>query len=983
MHVSSRGENSGEVTTGRPSRRAARARSGLITAALSGAASGGATKASGKKPDEALVAKLKGSARGSVSISTKSSTDAVSFVVAGQNGDLLPSKKGSAQAKAGAFLDEYGSLLGVTSKDAELIPTALVEDSLGSQHLSYRQVSNGVPVYGGVLRAHVDSAGNLTAVNGTIVPDAAIDTSPRLSAAQAASRAIATVVANPPASDLTGGAADTSGLYAASTKLYVYRMGLIRGREGQSQLVYKVEVTNGGSIRENVFVHAQVGKIVNRFSLASDALHRRVYEQAFTPANKVWEEGDPFPGLLNADQQNIVLHSGQAYNLFRGAFGRDSYDGAGAFMNTVNNDPTINCPNANWNGITTNYCNGVTSDDVVAHEWGHAYTQYTDDLIYQWQPGALNESYSDIWGETVDQLNGTGTDSPGGIRTSGACSTHTTPVPVLRINAPASIAGLCSAGAASFGPPLTSAGTTGNVVLVDDGVADPSTSNGCTASTPANAAALAGNIALVDRGVCAFTVKVKNAQNAGAIGVVVANSAPVVAGMGGGDATITIPSLMVSQTHGNLIKGELGNGAVNVTLKLRGGSSPAQDNVKWLMGEDSGAFNPTAGPGNHAIRDMWEPTCLSDPGKVSDAEYQCDTSDGGGVHTNSGVPNHGYALLVDGGTYNGHTVAGIGLVKAAHIYWRAQSVYQTSTSDFNDHADALEASCTDLVGQSLNGLSTSSTPAGPSGQMISAADCASVREMIAAVELRTDPTAQCHFSPLLDPNAPDLCAKAKKVKAGETDLGKNLKKWTLAHTSVYGGGLGASWVYTKDVPGGGPKDAAYAKDLDGQCDGSANDASGYVSMTSESIKLPKQDYRSPRLTFQHYMASEFAYDGGNVKLSVNGGPFVVIPATAYLFNPPNTVLATTAQGNTNPLQGQPAFSGTDGGSVFGSWGESQVDLSRMGVLPGDTIQLRFDFGQDGCGSVDGWYVQDVLVQACDLRKEPAPPANLTVVGKQD
>ena len=36
------------------------------------------------------------------------------------------------------------------------------------------------------------------------------------------------------------------------------------------------------------------------------------------------------------------------------------------------------------------------------------------------------------------------------------------------------------------------------------------------------------------------------------------------------------------------------------------------------MGEDATAFGG-------AIRDMWNPTCLSDPGKVSDAEYQCDT----------------------------------------------------------------------------------------------------------------------------------------------------------------------------------------------------------------------------------------------------------------------------------------------------------------------------------------------------------------------
>ena len=56
-----------------------------------------------------------------------------------------------------------------------------------------------------------------------------------------------------------------------------------------------------------------------------------------------------------------------------------------------------------------------------------------------------------------------------------------------------------------------------------------------------------------------------------------------------------------------------------------------------------------------AIRDMWNPTCYGDPGKVSDAEYYCRTDDSGGVHSNSGVVNHGYALLVDGGTYNGVT----------------------------------------------------------------------------------------------------------------------------------------------------------------------------------------------------------------------------------------------------------------------------------------------------------------------------------------
>ena len=148
-------------------------------------------------------------------------------------------------------------------------------------------------------------------------------------------------------------------LRAASTRLLVYRTGLIRGVAGRDELAYQVEVTDGAGVREMVFVHANAGKVLNRYSLVHDALHRVLYEQS--TANKIWEEGDPFPGTLNLDQRNIVDYSGDSYRFFANTFGRDSYDGAGAQMRSVNNDPTIACPNANWNGATTNYCNGVTA----------------------------------------------------------------------------------------------------------------------------------------------------------------------------------------------------------------------------------------------------------------------------------------------------------------------------------------------------------------------------------------------------------------------------------------------------------------------------------------------------------------------------------------------------------------------------------------------------------------------------------------------
>ena len=47
------------------------------------------------------------------------------------------------------------------------------------------------------------------------------------------------------------------------------------------------------------------------------------------------------------------------------------------------------------------------------------------------------------------------------------------------------------------------------------------------------------------------------------------------------------------------------------------------------------------------------------------------------------------------------------------------------------------------------------------------------------------------------------------------------------------------------------------------------------------------------------------------------------------------------------MAGQPAFTGADGGSVEGSWGRSHVNLTDY-AAPGDTVQLRFDIGNDGC-----------------------------------
>jgi len=106
----------------------------------------------------------------------------------------------------------------------------------------------------------------------------------------------------------------------------------------------------------------------------------------------------------------------------------------------------------------------------------------------------------------------------------------------------------------------------------------------CDPLSNGNAAAVAGKIAVIDRATCGFAVKVKNAQNAGAIGVIIVNNAPGVIQMAGTDSTITIPSLMISQEQGITLKGALVNRS-----RLRSGvlAKLALDPSFGLAGADS------------------------------------------------------------------------------------------------------------------------------------------------------------------------------------------------------------------------------------------------------------------------------------------------------------------------------------------------------------------------------------------------------------
>ncbi len=117
-------------------------------------------------------------------------------------------------------------------------------------------------------------------------------------------------------------------------------------------------------------------------STASNTSKRMVYENS--GSNLVWQEGDPVPYIGSDpfnDQEinNLISVAEQTYTTFANISGGTflSYTGNDSTMRSYYDRDRMECPNAYFNGSSTSFCIGTATDDVIAHEWTHGYTQET------------------------------------------------------------------------------------------------------------------------------------------------------------------------------------------------------------------------------------------------------------------------------------------------------------------------------------------------------------------------------------------------------------------------------------------------------------------------------------------------------------------------------------------------------------------------------------------------------------------------------
>ena len=122
----------------------------------------------------------------------------------------------------------------------------------------------------------------------------------------------------------------------------------------------------------------------------------------------------------------------------------------------------------------------------------------------------------------------------------------------------------------------------------------------------------------------------------------------------------------------------------------------------WKIGEQ--AYTP--GTAGDALRYMDNPHLAGNGGFTSDddpdhyAERYTGTADSGGVHINSGIGNKAFHLVAAGGTHHrsGVAVTGIGTSDAGRIWYRALTVYMTSSTNFSGARTATINAANDLFG---------------------------------------------------------------------------------------------------------------------------------------------------------------------------------------------------------------------------------------------------------------------------------------------
>ncbi len=332
--------------------------------------------------------------------------------------------------------------------DDELTLFSTNDDALGYRHYRYQQSYKGIPVEGAIYLMH-EKNNRVQHANGKLVHDLDLSTSPALSEASALQAALAHVDATLYAWDepthersLKEVKKRTDATFYPSGDLVILDPDF-KQKAANHRLAYKFDIYAVEPLtRQVVYVDAINGTVLKTLEKIHDCTDTpasgttnysgnrshtacqaggtytlknsigggmQVYNANNTTGNPQIPFTDP-DGFFEADPTANEVHwaTEKTYEYFLNTHGRNSLDDNGmALFSWIHFRTNYN--NAFWNGSWMTYGDGdnntfsaLTAPDVVAHEMAHGVTDFSADLIYSYESGALNESFSDIFGEVAE-----------------------------------------------------------------------------------------------------------------------------------------------------------------------------------------------------------------------------------------------------------------------------------------------------------------------------------------------------------------------------------------------------------------------------------------------------------------------------------------------------------------------------------------------------------------------------------------------------
>lgn len=295
------------------------------------------------------------------------------------------------------------------------------------------QSYQGIPVLGAQEMVELDANGEVRSTRSETLTQPVADLSIDISKAKARSLAIAAVAKSQVVAPQT--------LTAIRSRKYIYDPELFSAPGSSPRLGWMVEVSSTkGVTGQQVVIDAKTGAVLLTLPTHHAAKSRAVCDgqnnrtvSAHTVPCASPARGESDGAHAQSQVNSAFTYAGDLYDYLSARFGRDSIDGAGDQLRaTVRFCPATSgegdCPfeMAFWDVSQQQVFLGegyAAADDIVAHEFMHGFIEHTSELIYYQQSGAINEALADIFGEFVDQANGSdvnpgewliGEDLPGG-----------------------------------------------------------------------------------------------------------------------------------------------------------------------------------------------------------------------------------------------------------------------------------------------------------------------------------------------------------------------------------------------------------------------------------------------------------------------------------------------------------------------------------------------------------------------------------------